>query len=103
MNTGLILVITFPLVILFGLIRLFLMYRDAAPERRASAVVLAYLLFNILYIYALATFVELAEKYRYPFFQEPLMLVVISLLLGDLIRTLRRKRSKTATKVLETG
>ncbi len=102
-NTGLILVITFPLVILFGLIRLFMMYRDAAPDRRASAIVLAYLLFNILYIYGLATFLELAENYRYRFIQEPLMLVVISLLLGDLLLTLRKNRSKKTTKPLETG
>ena len=79
------------------------MYRDAAPERRASAVVLAYLLFNILYIYALATFLELAENYRYRFIQEPLMLVVISLLLGDLLLALRKSRGEKTTKPRETG
>ena len=95
--------ITFPLVIFFGLIRQFTMYRNAAPERRGSAVILAYLLFNILYIYGLATFLELAENYRYRFIQEPLVLVVISLLLGDLILTLRKSRGEKTTKPLKTG
>ena len=98
-NTGVILVITFPLILLFGLIRLFKMFRDAAPDRRASAIVLGYLLFNILYIYSLGTFLELAENYRYRSMQEPLVIVVIGLLLGDLLHARRQRRSAAATPV----
>jgi len=92
-NTGVIVAVSFPLILFLGLIRLFKMFRHAAPDRRASAIVLGYLLFNILYIYFLSTFLELAENYRYRFIQEPLVIVVIGLLLGDLIHARRKRRA----------
>jgi len=94
-NTGVIVVVSFSLVLLFGLIRLFKTFRYAAPDRRASTIVLGYLLFNILYIYFLGTFLELAENYRYRFIQEPLVIIVIGLLLGDLIHARRKWRDGT--------
>ncbi len=93
-NTGVILVVGLPLLFLFGLIRLLRMWLGKTSYERTESIILAYLLFNILYIYTLGTFLELAENYRYRFIQEPLVLVLIGIFLADLARTIKDRRAK---------
>jgi hypothetical protein len=101
-NTGVILIIGVPLLFLYGLIRLLRAFAGKSPYRSAEAVVLAYLLFNIAYIYSLGTLLELGENWRYRFLQEPFVLVLLSLLIRDLSRV-RRGRQPTDSALRRAG
>ncbi len=93
-NTGIILVIGLPLLLLYALTRIAYGITGKAPVRPIETIILTYLVFNILYTYSLGTLLELGENYRYRFVQEPLFLIVLGFLIGDLIR-LRRRWSAT--------
>jgi hypothetical protein len=54
-------------------------------------ITLGYLLFVIVYVYVLGTFVELSENYRYRFVAEPLFAVATATIATDFVRRLRAR------------
>ena len=71
------------LVFVFGWLRV------RAVEDRAARVTLGYLLFVMVYVYALGTLVELGENYRYRFAIEPFFAVALAVLATDGVRRLK--------------
>ena len=91
-NTGIILIFIYPLILLYALARIVYVVSGKAPISLVEKALLTYLVFNISYIYFLGTLLELAENYRYRFLTEPLFLMLVGLLIGDLNRLRRRWR-----------
>ena len=87
-NTSLWLIAWSVLVAVLGWMRVRPVFFDPPGQDRAALVTLGYLLFVMLYVYALGTLVELAEKYRYRFVAEPFLAVVSAVLATDGVRRL---------------
>ena len=70
---------------------------QGAPDR-PRAIVIGFIVFTALYIYAVGTAFELAENYRYRWLIEPLMFVLAATALTHLVRTVRHRFSRKTTQ-----
>ena len=88
-NTSVLQIALWVLVLAFGWLRVRQAFFERAPEDRTACVVLGYLLFVMLYVYALGTLVELGENYRYRFVAEPFLVVAAAVMVTDAVRKLK--------------
>lgn len=79
------------LVVVLGCLRIRPAVLNRTSEDRAGLITLGYVLFVMLYVYALGTLVELGENYRYRFVAEPLFLAAAALIATDCVRSLRSR------------
>jgi hypothetical protein len=66
----------------------------AEPESSPRALTLGFIMLTALYLYAVATAIELSENFRYRFNIEPLFMVLTATAATDLIRRLRARFAK---------
>ena len=90
-NTSVAHIALWTLVLVFGWLRVRRAFLARAVEDRAARVTLGYLLFVMVYVYALGTLVELGENYRYRFAIEPFFAVAVAVLATDGIRRLKER------------
>jgi len=89
-NTSVAHIALWTLVLVFGWLRVRRAFLARAVEDRAARVTLGYLLFVMVYVYALGTLVELGENYRYRFANEPFFAVAVAVLATDGVRRPKR-------------
>jgi hypothetical protein len=70
----------------------------ADPESKPRALVLGFIVLTALYLYVVATAIELSENYRYRFNIEPLFLVLMVTAATDLVRRVRALAAKSAQR-----
>jgi hypothetical protein len=87
-NTSVWLIAWSALVFVLGWLRVRPAFFERTVEDRVALIALGYLLFTMLYVYALGTLVELGENYRYRFVAEPFLAVVTAVLATDSVRRL---------------
>ena len=81
----------YALVFVIGWLRIRPAFVDRAVHDRAALITLGYLLFVMLYVYALGTLVELGENSRYRFVAEPFLAVATAVLATDAVRRLKAR------------
>ena len=98
-NTSSVSIALWVLVFVFGYLqtrRGLLATEDSADRNRA--LVLGFILFNMLYVYTVGTAFELGENYRYRFAVEPLFFAALAMIATDVFRkasaALRRRRAE---------
>lgn len=67
----------------------------ADPESKPRALVLGFIVLTALYLYVVATTLELSENYRYRFNIEPLFMVLMVTAAADLVRKIRARAAKS--------
>jgi hypothetical protein len=87
-NTSVWLIVWSALVVVLGWLRVRPAFLKQPVEDRVAAIAVGYLLFTMLYVYAVGTLVELGENYRYRFVAEPFLAVVTAVLATDSVRRL---------------
>jgi hypothetical protein len=90
-NTSLWLIALSAGVVVLGFLRVRRAFFDRTVADGAALLTLAYLLFVMLYVYALGTLVELGENYRYRFVTEPFLAAVTAVFAADAVRRLRAR------------
>ena len=70
----------------------------ADPQSKPRALVLGFIVLTALYLYAVATAIELSENYRYRFNIEPLFMVLTVTAATDLVRRIRALAAKSRQK-----
>ena len=93
-NTSAWLIAWSALVLVFGALRVSPAFLGRTVADRTALITLGYLLFVMLYVYALGTLVELGENHRYRFVTEPLFAVATAMLATDAIRRLKARLSR---------
>lgn len=94
-NTGIPLIFLSVLVLGYGYIQARKAVLDKNSEDRPRAIVIGFIVFTILYVYAVATAFELAENYRYRFLTEPLFMVLTATASVALVRAARVRLART--------
>ncbi len=93
-NTSGLQIALWALVFVFGWLRLRRLFFAQEIKDRTACVVLGYLFFVMLYVYALGTLVELGENYRYRFVVEPFLVVATAVLATDGARRLKKRMTR---------
>lgn len=88
-QTSLPLIALWGLVLGYGYLQARRGIRSAEPNGKPRALVIGFIVLSALYVYALATTIELSENYRYRFAIEPLFMVLTVTAATHLLRTLR--------------
>jgi hypothetical protein len=96
-NTSVWLIGIWVLVFVFGWLQVRLLFLQRTVEDRTALVTLGYLLFVMLYVYALGTLVELGENYRYRFVIEPFLVVTAAVLVTAGVRRLKARFSGSSS------
>lgn len=92
-NTSLGLIACSAFLIVLGWLRVRRAFFDRTVEDRSALLTLGYMLFVLVYVYALGTLVELAENYRYRFVAEPLFAAATAVIATALVRRLKNRWS----------
>jgi hypothetical protein len=90
-NTSVWLIAWSAMVFVLGGLRVRPVFTGGFVEDRPALLTLGFLLYVMLYVYALGTLVELAENYRYRFVAEPFLAVATAVLATDSVRRLRAR------------
>jgi hypothetical protein len=85
-NTGVTLLVAWWLVLGYGVASAFRGKAATDPRSKAGAIVMGFITFAALYVYAAGTMLELGENYRYRFIVEPLFFVLAACALSRLVR-----------------
>ena len=89
-NTGFGLVLAWLIVLPYAYIRARRLLISGNQAQRNTAIVIGFLLINVLYVYATSTMLELAENNRYKFMIEPIFLVLAISACVDGLRRVRK-------------
>jgi hypothetical protein len=90
-NTSVWLIAWSAVVAVLGWLRVRPAFFGRTVEDRAALITLGYLLYVLVYVYALGTLVELGENHRYRFVTEPFLAIVTAVLATDSVRALRAR------------
>jgi hypothetical protein len=90
-NTSVWLIAWSALVVVLGWLRVRPAFFGGTVGDRMALITVGYLLFVMLYVYALGTLVELGENNRYRFVAEPFLAVVTAVLVTDCVRRLKAR------------
>lgn len=88
-NTGIPLIALWALVLGYGYAQVRRQILAPQPGESPRTIVIAFIGITILYVYAVATALELGENYRYRFLTEPLFMVLTATAAADLVRKVR--------------
>jgi hypothetical protein len=90
-NTSLVLFIAWWAVLGYGYVQARKAFVSKQRQLLPRAVVIGFMVFTSLYIYAVGTAFELAENYRYRWVVEPLTFVLVGTAMTHLVRVVRRR------------
>jgi 4-amino-4-deoxy-L-arabinose transferase-like glycosyltransferase len=99
-NTSAMLFVAWWLCLLYGYVQARQAVLGAQPSAKPRAIVIGFIVFTALYVYAIGTAFELAENYRYRWLVEPLFTVLATVAITQLLQAVRerltRRRAESA-------